>query len=248
MRKFFTLFFALAASVGISWASVTWISDQYGNEKGYNAGTPFTKDGVTVTMSDNAFFNVSYWGDASLQCMKGTFDPTAGNYVFSNSLGENFVKIIIAAGYPSDWEWFPKGDGWVLSGDENNGYILTWTGNASTVTLMDNELHSVHQSIEGDIVFYFESDDAFTPVAYLDSLNNPVAQETVAFNRPEAPEVPGFTFLRWQVKEGPLSEGIEIQAVYAENQVSGSAPKKQVGKFTLIRKGDKNEYILQTAK
>ena len=157
-KKIFTFLLALVASVGMSWASVTWISDQYGNEKGYNAGTPFTKDGVTVTMSDNAFFNVSYWGDASLQCINGTFDPTAGNYVFSNSLGENFVKIIIAAGYPSEWEWFPKGDGWVLSGDEYNGYILTWTGNASTVTLMDNELHSVHQSIEGDIVFMFESD------------------------------------------------------------------------------------------
>ena len=160
IKRFFILLLAIVASVGMSWASVTWISDQYGNyeEKGYNAGTPFTKDGVTVTMSDNAFFIVSYWGDASLQCVKGTFDPTAGNYVFSNSLGENFVKIIIAAGYTSDWEWFPKGDGWVLSGDEYNGYTLTWTGNASTVTLMDNELHSVNQSIEGDIVFMFESD------------------------------------------------------------------------------------------
>ena len=156
-KKIFTFLLALAASVGMSWASVTWISDQYGNEKGYNAGTPFTKDGVTVTMSDNAFFIVSYWGDASLQC-GSFFNPAAGNYVFSNSLGENFVKIIIAAGYPSEWEWFPKGDGWVLSGDENNGYILTWTGNSSTVTLMDNELHSVDQSIEGNIVFYFESD------------------------------------------------------------------------------------------
>lgn len=159
-KKIFTFLLALAASVGMSWASVTWISDQYGNyeEKGYYAGTPFTKDGVTVTMSDDAFFIVSYWGDASLQCVKGTFGPTAGNYVFSNSLGENFVKIIIAAGYTSDWEWFPKGDGWVLSGDEDNGYTLTWTGNASTVTLMNNELHSVNQSIEGDIVFMFESD------------------------------------------------------------------------------------------
>ncbi len=159
-KKIFTILLALAASVGMSWASVTWISDQYGNyeEKGYYAGTPFTKDGVTVTMSDDAFFIVSYWGDASLQCVKGTFGPTAGNYVFSNSLGENFVKIIIAAGYTSDWEWFPKGDGWVLSGDEDNGYTLTWTGNASTVTLMNNELHSVNQSIEGDIVFMFESD------------------------------------------------------------------------------------------
>ena len=86
-----------------------------------------------------------------------------------------------------------------------------------------------------------------TNVVYLDSLNTVAAQETVAFNRPEAPEVAGFTFVRWEVVEGPLSEGIKLQAVYAENELSG-APKRQVGKFTLIRKGDKNEYILQTAK
>ena len=86
-----------------------------------------------------------------------------------------------------------------------------------------------------------------TNVVYLDSLDNTVAQETVAFNRPEAPEVAGFTFVRWDVVEGPLSEGITLQAIYTENEPSG-APKKQVGKFTLIRRGDKNEYILQTAK
>ena len=86
-----------------------------------------------------------------------------------------------------------------------------------------------------------------TNVVYLDSLDNTAAQETVAFNRPEAPEVAGFTFVRWDVVEGPLSEGITLQAIYTENEPSG-APKKQVGKFTLIRKGDKNEYILQTAK
>ena len=86
-----------------------------------------------------------------------------------------------------------------------------------------------------------------THVVYLDSLDNTAAQETVAFNRPEAPEVAGFTFVRWEVVEGPLSEGITLQAIYAENEPSG-APKKQVGKFTLTRRGDKNEYILQTAK
>ena len=86
-----------------------------------------------------------------------------------------------------------------------------------------------------------------TNVVYLDSLDNTATQETVAFNRPEAPEVAGFTFVRWEVVEGPLSEGIKLQAIYTEDEPSG-APKKQVGKFTLIRKGDKNEYILQTAK
>lgn len=87
-----------------------------------------------------------------------------------------------------------------------------------------------------------------TQVMYLDSLDNTAAQETVAFNRPEAPEVAGFTFVRWEVVEGPLSEGITLQAIYTEDEPSG-APKKQVGKFTLTRKeGAENEYILQTAK
>ena len=86
-----------------------------------------------------------------------------------------------------------------------------------------------------------------THVSYLDSLDYMVKDEMSTFNRPIEPEIAGFTFVTWEVKEGPLSEGITLQAIYAENEPSG-APKKQVGKFTLIRKGDKNEYILQTDK
>ena len=87
--------------------------------------------------------------------------------------------------------------------------------------------------------------DPSTQVAYKDSLDNTVAQESVAFNRPEAPEIAGFTFVRWDVVEGPLSEGVKLQAIYSSNQPMG-APKKQVGKFTLIRKeGAENEYILK---
>ena len=86
-----------------------------------------------------------------------------------------------------------------------------------------------------------------TNVYYLDSLDNTVAQEISTFDRPIEPDIDGFTFVTWEVKEGPLSEGITLQAIYTENEPSG-APKRQVGKFTLIRKGDKNEYILQTDK
>ena len=86
-----------------------------------------------------------------------------------------------------------------------------------------------------------------THVSYLDSLENQVGNEISTFNRPIEPEIAGFTFVTWEVKEGPLSEGITLQAIYTENEPSG-APKKKVGKFTLSRRGDKNEYILQTAK
>ena len=133
-----------------------------------------------------------------------------------------------------------------LAAPQRPGYnFLGWTGsNGETKQL----IVSIATGSTGDKNYVAHwAINPNTTVAYLDSLNTVAAQETVAFNRPEAPEVAGFTFVTWEVVEGPLSEGIKLQAIYAENQPSG-APKKQVGKFTLIRKGDKNEYILQTAK
>jgi len=90
--------------------------------------------------------------------------------------------------------------------------------------------------------------DPNTTVLYLDSLNNTLDQEVAAFNRPEAPEVEGFTFLYWIVKEAPLSEGIELHAFYKANNPA-TAPKKQtVGKFTMVRAGEENKYILELTK
>ena len=126
------------------------------------------------------------------------------------------------------------------------GYTFVgWTGSNSytpepVVTIPQGTMYSKSYTAHWEI-------DPSTNVAYLDSLDQTAAQEIAAFNRPEAPEVPGFTFLYWQVEEGLLMDGIYLQAVYAENEPSG-APKKQVGKFELTRQGDKNEYILQFAK
>lgn len=127
------------------------------------------------------------------------------------------------------------------------GYtFLGWTGSNGDVPQLVVEIAKGSTGDKNYVAHWAINPN--TTVAYKDSLDNTVAQETVAFNRPEAPEVAGFTFVRWDVVEGPLSEGIKLQAVYAENKPSG-APKKQVGKFTLIRKeGAENEYILQTAK
>ena len=126
------------------------------------------------------------------------------------------------------------------------GYtFLGWTGSNGTTP---QTIVTIATGSVGDKNYVAHwAIDPNTPVVYKDSLDNTEAQEIVAFNRPEAPEVAGFTFVRWDVVEGPLSEGIKLQAIYTENEPSG-APKRQVGKFTLIRKGDKNEYILQTAK
>ena len=129
------------------------------------------------------------------------------------------------------------------------GYtFIKWTANPDgTGETYDNKgAVTVNADYKGPKTLYAQwALNPSTNVSYLDSLDNTVVQETVAFNRPEDPEVAGFTFVRWDVIEGPLSEGIKLQAIYAENEPSG-APKKQVGKFTLIRKeGAENEYILQ---
>ena len=134
-----------------------------------------------------------------------------------------------------------------LNNPKRNGYTFAgWTGSNGEVPQTTVQ---IAKGSTGNKTYTAQwTLDPNTQVQYLDSLDNTVVQETVAFNRPEAPEVAGFTFVRWDVVEGPLSEGIKLQAIYAENEPSG-APKKQVGKFTLIRKeGAENEYILQTAK
>ena len=134
-----------------------------------------------------------------------------------------------------------------LNAPTKNGYAFAgWTGSNGNTPQMTvqivkgstgNKTYTAHWAL-----------DPNTEVVYLDSLGLPVAQEIVAFNRPEAPEVAGFTFVRWEVVEGPLSEGIKLQAIY-QAKTALSAPKKTVGKFTMVRKeGAENEYILQTAK
>ncbi len=203
-------------------------------------------------------------------------NPTKDGYIFKGWTGSNGdvpqTSVQIAKGstgnknYTANWEKltytitydYAGGSGFnvesydvetatfQLAAPQRAGYtFLGWTGsNGNTPQTAvqiakgstGNKNYTAHWTL-----------DPSTPVLYLDSLGQTVAQESVAFNRPEAPEVAGFTFVRWDVVEGPLSEGIKLQAVYAENEPSG-APKKQVGKFTLIRKGDTNEYILQTAK
>ena len=126
------------------------------------------------------------------------------------------------------------------------GYtFLGWTGSNGTTP---QTIVTIAKGSVGDknYVAHWELNPN-THVSYLDSLNNMVEDEMSTFNRPIEPDIEGFTFVTWEVKEGPLSEGITLQAIYTENEPSG-APKKQVGKFTLTRRGDNNEYILQTAK
>ena len=82
-------------------------------------------------------------------------------------------------------------------------------------------------------------------IRYTDPSNNELDAETVNLHLPIAPEIEGFTFLKWQVVAGDLENGITIQAVYQAAEPTSAPsvytnPSNPVQK--LIRNG--NVYIL----
>ena len=82
-------------------------------------------------------------------------------------------------------------------------------------------------------------------VNYVGKDANVIDSEVIAFNIPDAPSFSGFTFVRWDVVAGPISEGINIQAVYQADSPT-SAPEVYTNPANsaqkLIRNG--NVYIL----
>ena len=125
-RKIFALFFALAASIGLSWATtVTWdnstLSSIYKSD-----GESFTKDGVTVTVLDGMI-------DGEFGEWKG-YDNNA--FKFSTSLG-NFTRIEITGNIRE-----LVGSGWT---ETSPGAV--WTGDANETTFgmyfrMSHKLYS----------------------------------------------------------------------------------------------------------
>ena len=121
-----------------------------------------------------------------------------------------------------------------------NYTFLGWTGSngdvpQTTVTIAKgstgNKTYTANWTINPTTVVTYHMPDS-------------IAEEVVNLNRPEAPAIDGFTFLRWEFIGAPLSEGIKLQAIYESN--SNNAPKKvTIGEYTLEQKGDANEYILK---
>ena len=74
---------------------------------------------------------------------------------------------------------------------------------------------------------------------YITQDGDSISSEAVMLHLPVAPEIAGFTFLKWQVVAGDLENGIIIQAVYQANEVYTN-PANPAQK--LIRNG--NVYIL----
>ena len=86
-------------------------------------------------------------------------------------------------------------------------------------------------------------------ITYLKQDETPLFMETQTWQVPHAPHIEGFTFLKWDVQEGDLADGIILQAVYESNTPTNSPavytnPANPAQK--LIRNG--NVYILRDDK
>ena len=243
-----------AAALYAQWSIVTY-TISYDLKDGTVTGNPASYDVTTNTITLKNPTRTGYvflgWTGSNGTTPQMTVtiaQGSTGNKSYTANWGPIYnITYDLAGGKGSNPATYSQiSETFQLAAPQRPGYnFLGWTGSNGNVPQL---IVSIATGSTGDRNYTANwAINPSTTVAYLDSLNTVAAQETVAFNRPEAPEVAGFTFVRWDVVEGPLSEGIKLQAVYAENEPSG-APKKQVGKFTLTRKGDKNEYILQTAK
>jgi len=99
-------------------------------------------------------------------------------------------------------------------------------------------IDDTQETIEADYTVWYEGKDH-------DVLSN----QMITLYKPIAPQIAGFTFLRWEVVGGNLEDGIVIQAVYKSNTPTNSPevysnPANPAQK--LIRNG--NVYILRDGK
>jgi len=134
--------------------AIVWDESNWGSEEhSYQQGDPYTNSNITLTMNGNAVFGISYWGNATIVCSSY---GAKGNFVFSNSLSKKFTKIEIDPGDDGfSWKYATLGTGWTVSGDYMTGYKVTWTGNASTVSLFDSD-DWLDQSRVNSIMFILE--------------------------------------------------------------------------------------------
>ena len=150
-KKIFTFLLALAASVGVSWATtVTWNSSTISSIGNLHDGQSFTKDGVTLTV------------------LAGLTDPYTGSWMgvgeyasfkFSTSLG-NFTRIEITGTI-----YGLGGSGWTQT---SPGAV--WTGEANETTFGEY-FENVSQIV-------FTIADATTAVTGV-TLNKSAAEMTV---------------------------------------------------------------------
>ena len=90
-------------------------------------------------------------------------------------------------------------------------------------------------------------DEQTVQVTYLKEDGALHYMEAQTWQVPHAPRIEGFTFLKWQVLEGNLADGIVLQAVYEKNDPQDLAPVNDNSSSALSRKliCNGNVYILR---
>lgn len=174
-KKIFTILLALAASVGMMNAKVTWNSSNISDLDVHGTYQSYSKEGVTL--SANGGDINARWHDFGDESHNGiAFDMNeTGGFTFSNTLGKNFTKIeIFPRDYPG-WDMANLGSGWSISGVyDPSPVIVTWTGNASTVDLLKDESHFYGEYVQS-IVFYFVGDSEEPDPTYTIALKDGTA-------------------------------------------------------------------------
>ena len=137
-----------------------------------------------------------------------------------------------------------------------NSYVFKYV-NTSTCTLyVPEESIELYRAADGWKEFTniiaipgTEAETEEYNINYLNKSGDVIDSELVTLTLPAAPEIEGFTFLRWDVVAGQLADGINIQAVYTADEPT-SAPAVVVNPANkaqkLIRNG--NVYILTDTK
>ena len=95
------------------------------------------------------------------------------------------------------------------------------------------------------IIAEFAIDATGYSITFLGKDGGTIDSGILSFNVPDAPEIEGFVFLRWEILSGNLEDGFKIQAIYEAEELT-SAPAVYTNPSNpaqkLIREG--NVYIL----
>ena len=92
--------------------------------------------------------------------------------------------------------------------------------------------------------------DYASTISYLDDEAQLIHSEPLLLHVPVAPKIDGFTFIKWEIIAGDLSDGVHLQAVYTQDAATGAPASEVVNPANtaqkLIRQG--NVYILTDTK
>ena len=301
MKKLFTLFFALVASVGILRAQYTgdcgWDVDFYLNQSDgvlriYGSGDMWNwsgfndeshpwknsyisnyveriiiEDGVT-NIGNYAFVHFNYVG--VLIVNSTTPLPNAEN---SRLYDKDQVKLFVPAeslqAYQDSAWW--NGFGGYYAAGKSLVQFVDWDG---TLLQADSVIHGLmakkpttnptrsgyrftgwdKTDSQLDIVYgpmtvtaqYELGEPTDINISFIGQDDTEIIGNTASIKVPAAPEISGFTFVKWQVVESDLNDKIEIRAIYQSDTPTPSpavvVPDPANPAIKLIRNG--NMYIL----